>query len=104
MERYILLTRLFEGSLLCLVWFLQSLNFVILISGSLLLGTILVLQAFNVLRYEIGQRYASHYDVFSPAEYGPQKSQRVHSTRLTHFGLRYAAVKSFLFKSMIEYH
>ncbi|KAL0343534.1 UNVERIFIED_CONTAM: putative prolyl 4-hydroxylase 9 [Sesamum angustifolium] len=36
-------------------------------------------QAFNVLRYEIGQRYHSHYDAFNPAEYGPQKSQRVAS-------------------------
>ncbi|KAK6923989.1 Prolyl 4-hydroxylase alpha subunit, Fe(2+) 2OG dioxygenase domain [Dillenia turbinata] len=36
-------------------------------------------EAFNVLRYEIGQRYQSHYDAFHPAEYGPQKSQRVAS-------------------------
>ncbi|KAG9152672.1 hypothetical protein Leryth_020894 [Lithospermum erythrorhizon] len=36
-------------------------------------------EAFNVLRYEIGQRYHSHYDAFSPSEYGPQKSQRVAS-------------------------
>ncbi|KAJ0973729.1 hypothetical protein J5N97_015694 [Dioscorea zingiberensis] len=36
-------------------------------------------EAFNILRYEIGQRYASHYDALSPAEYGPQKSQRVAS-------------------------
>ncbi|KAE9613055.1 putative procollagen-proline 4-dioxygenase [Lupinus albus] len=34
-------------------------------------------KAFNVLRYEIGQRYASHYDTFNPAEYGPQESQRL---------------------------
>ncbi|XP_059282524.1 probable prolyl 4-hydroxylase 9 isoform X3 [Lycium ferocissimum] len=33
-------------------------------------------EAFNVLRYEIGQRYQSHYDAFDPAQYGPQKSQR----------------------------
>ncbi|XP_058069947.1 probable prolyl 4-hydroxylase 9 isoform X2 [Magnolia sinica] len=33
-------------------------------------------EAFNILRYEIGQRYNSHYDVFNPAEYGPQRSQR----------------------------
>ncbi|PKI41232.1 hypothetical protein CRG98_038344 [Punica granatum] len=33
-------------------------------------------EAFNVLRYEVGQRYNSHYDAFHPAEYGPQKSQR----------------------------
>ncbi|KAL5988162.1 putative prolyl 4-hydroxylase 9 [Asimina triloba] len=36
-------------------------------------------EAFNVLRYEIGQRYNSHYDAFNPAEYGPQKSQRLAS-------------------------
>ncbi|OAY35558.1 probable prolyl 4-hydroxylase 9 [Manihot esculenta] len=36
-------------------------------------------EAFNVLRYEIGQKYNSHYDAFNPAEYGPQKSQRVAS-------------------------
>ncbi|KAJ3706023.1 hypothetical protein LUZ61_009728 [Rhynchospora tenuis] len=36
-------------------------------------------EAFNVLRYELGQRYASHYDAFNPAEYGPQRSQRVAS-------------------------
>ncbi|KAJ9562435.1 hypothetical protein OSB04_007595 [Centaurea solstitialis] len=36
-------------------------------------------EAFNVLRYEIGQRYNSHYDAFNPSEYGPQKSQRIAS-------------------------
>ncbi|KAJ4714757.1 putative Prolyl 4-hydroxylase alpha subunit [Melia azedarach] len=36
-------------------------------------------EAFNVLRYELGQKYNSHYDAFSPDEYGPQKSQRVAS-------------------------
>lgn len=36
-------------------------------------------EAFNILRYEIGQRYLSHYDAFDPAEYGPQQSQRVAS-------------------------
>ncbi|KAJ9175186.1 hypothetical protein P3X46_013765 [Hevea brasiliensis] len=34
-------------------------------------------EAFNVLRYEIGQKYDSHYDSFNPTEYGPQMSQRV---------------------------
>ncbi|KAK3429603.1 hypothetical protein EUGRSUZ_E01099 [Eucalyptus grandis] len=34
-------------------------------------------QAFIVLRYEIGQKYNSHCDAFDPAQYGPQKSQRV---------------------------
>ncbi|CAA0841024.1 Probable prolyl 4-hydroxylase 9 [Striga hermonthica] len=36
-------------------------------------------EPYNILRYEIGQRYHSHYDAFNPAEYGPQKSQRVAS-------------------------
>ncbi|XP_028767696.1 probable prolyl 4-hydroxylase 9 isoform X3 [Neltuma alba] len=33
-------------------------------------------EAFNILRYEIGQKYDAHYDAFNPAEYGPQQSQR----------------------------
>ncbi|CAN1164420.1 Probable prolyl 4-hydroxylase 9 [Linum perenne] len=33
-------------------------------------------EAFNILRYEVGQKYDSHYDAFNPSEYGPQKSQR----------------------------
>ncbi|KAM0032316.1 putative procollagen-proline 4-dioxygenase [Helianthus debilis subsp. tardiflorus] len=36
-------------------------------------------EMFNVLRYEIGQRYLQHYDTFNPIEYGPQKSQRMAS-------------------------
>ncbi|CAN4082991.1 unnamed protein product [Withania somnifera] len=36
-------------------------------------------EAFNVLRYEIGQSYHSHYDAFDPSQYGPQKSHRVAS-------------------------
>jgi len=36
-------------------------------------------EAFNILRYELGQKYNCHYDVFDPAEYGPQKSQRMAS-------------------------
>eukprot|EP00249_Psilotum_nudum_P016009 c25609_g1_i1 orf=287-1171(-) len=36
-------------------------------------------EAFNILRYEIGQKYDSHYDVFNPTVYGPQKSQRMAS-------------------------
>eukprot|EP00897_Mesotaenium_endlicherianum_P002265 jgi/Mesen1/2066/ME000150S01151 len=36
-------------------------------------------EAFNVLRYEIGQKYNSHYDTFNPDEYGPQSSQRIAS-------------------------
>ncbi len=34
-------------------------------------------QPFNVLRYEVGQKYDSHYDTFDPESYGPQSSQRV---------------------------
>ncbi|KAJ4967013.1 hypothetical protein NE237_018862 [Protea cynaroides] len=36
-------------------------------------------EAFNILHYEIGQRYISHYDAFNPAEYGAPKSQRIAS-------------------------
>ncbi|KAG6594996.1 putative prolyl 4-hydroxylase 9 [Cucurbita argyrosperma subsp. argyrosperma] len=36
-------------------------------------------EAFNILRYEIGQKYNAHYDAFNPSEYGPQRSQRVAS-------------------------
>lgn len=35
------------------------------------------MQPFNVLRYENGQHYDAHYDVFDPESYGPQSSQRV---------------------------
>ena len=34
-------------------------------------------QPFNVLRYQHGQHYDAHYDVFEPESYGPQTSQRV---------------------------
>lgn len=37
----------------------------------------LLMQPFNVLRYQLGQHYDSHYDVFEPESYGPQTSQRV---------------------------
>ncbi|XP_022751224.1 probable prolyl 4-hydroxylase 9 isoform X2 [Durio zibethinus] len=33
-------------------------------------------EAFNVLRYELGQKYDSHLDAFPSEIYGPQKSQR----------------------------
>ncbi|KAK7309170.1 hypothetical protein RJT34_05692 [Clitoria ternatea] len=36
-------------------------------------------EAFNILRYEVGQKYNSHYDAFHPSEYGPQNSQRMAS-------------------------
>ncbi|KAI4295737.1 hypothetical protein L6164_035752 [Bauhinia variegata] len=36
-------------------------------------------EAFNILRYELGQKYDSNYDAFNPSEYGPQQSQRVAS-------------------------
>ena len=29
-------------------------------------------EPFNVLRYEVGQKYDSHYDTFDPDSYGPQ--------------------------------
>ena len=39
------------------------------------------MQPFNVLRYQLGQHYDSHYDIFEPESYGPQSSQRVGSLR-----------------------
>ena len=42
-----------------------------------------MLQSFNVLRYELGQKYDSHYDAFNPSEYGPQQSQRVNFSIMT---------------------
>lgn len=36
-------------------------------------------ETFNILRYEVGQRYVPHYDAFNPAEYGPQQTQRMAS-------------------------
>lgn len=51
------------------------------------------MQAFNVLRYEIGQKYDSHYDAFNPAEYGPQMSQRVNHL-LKYLSVHYVIVQS----------
>lgn len=38
---------------------------------------VLHLQAFNILRYELKQKYDSHMDTFDPADFGPQYSQRL---------------------------
>lgn len=67
---------------------MQSLNVMNVLAESLFLSRlclfdtlvslhILSWQAFNVLRYERGQKYDSHMDVFDPKEYGPQESNRV---------------------------
>jgi prolyl 4-hydroxylase len=45
--------------------------------GSVLTKQTPCVQPFNVLRYENGQHYDAHYDVFDPESYGPQTSQRV---------------------------
>ena len=37
-------------------------------------------EPFNVLRYEVGQKYDSHYDTFDPESYGPQP-RRVTTTK-----------------------
>lgn len=34
-------------------------------------------QAFNVLRYNLNQKYDSHMDTFDPKDFGPQPSQRM---------------------------
>ena len=36
-----------------------------------------LLQAFNILRYELGQHYDAHHDVFRATEYGHQSSNRI---------------------------
>ena len=41
------------------------------------------MQPFNVLRYQLGQHYDSHYDIFEPESYGPQSSQRVSVNAVT---------------------
>lgn len=61
-------------------WFQAEFNNIhILIKSDKRLDVFFSWQAFNILRYELGQKYDSHYDVFNPTEYGPQKSQRVTS-------------------------
>ncbi|CAN4079748.1 unnamed protein product [Withania somnifera] len=56
-------------------------------------------EAFNVLRYEIGQSYHSHYDAFDPSQYGPQKSQRVASFLLYLSDVEEGGETMFPFKS-----
>jgi prolyl 4-hydroxylase len=41
------------------------------------------LQAFNILRYAIGERYLPHHDVFQEAQYGKQSSNRI-ATMITY--------------------
>ncbi|XP_014512962.1 probable prolyl 4-hydroxylase 9 isoform X1 [Vigna radiata var. radiata] len=36
-------------------------------------------EKFNILKYEVGQKYDSHYDAFNPDEYGTVVSQRMAS-------------------------
>ncbi|KAL2602313.1 hypothetical protein AAZV13_10G219600 [Glycine max] len=36
-------------------------------------------EIFNILKYEVGQKYDSHYDAFNPDEYGSVESQRIAS-------------------------
>lgn len=42
-----------------------------------------------MLRYESGQHYDSHYDIFEPESYGPQPSQRVRHARAFVWYLQY---------------
>ena len=51
----------------------------VLLSRGGLTGGAFLVQPFNVLRYQLGQHYDSHYDIFEPESYGPQSSQRVRS-------------------------
>lgn len=67
-----------------------------------------VFQAFNILRYEIGQKYNSHYDAFNPTEYGPQRSQRVQSRYISfsfaHCLYTFTVLHSFLFIYLFSWH
>lgn len=42
---------------------------------------IYVFQAFNIIRYKIGQKYDSHYDALKPSQYGPGDYQRVRDNK-----------------------
>jgi prolyl 4-hydroxylase len=43
----------------------------------LLLFSVSARQAFNVLRYNLNQKYDSHMDTFDPKDFGPQETQRM---------------------------
>ena len=49
-------------------------------------------EPFNVLRYEVGQKYDSHYDTFDPESYGPQSRRALLSAARAHAcGVAFAA-------------
>lgn len=60
-------------------------------------------QSFNILRYELGQKYDSHYDVFNPTEYGPQSSQRVKILYLSCLQLSLEPETSFAFMQIASF-
>ncbi|EOX91622.1 Oxidoreductase isoform 2 [Theobroma cacao] len=60
-------------------------------------------EAFNVLRYGVGQKYDSHYDVFDPERYGPQKSQRVATFLLYLSDVEGGGETAFPFEGWLEY-
>jgi prolyl 4-hydroxylase len=45
--------------------------------SALLLFSAPAQQAFNVLRYNLNQKYDSHMDTFDPKDFGPQETQRM---------------------------
>lgn len=51
-------------------------------------------EPFNVLRYEVGQKYDSHFDTFDPESYGcaPGRTPTTHPHPPTHEGMRWGAL------------
>lgn len=57
-------------------------------------------EAFNVLRYENGQHYDSHYDSFDESSYGKQLSQRVATVLVYLSDVEEGGETSFLFEGV----
>ena len=57
-------------------------------------------EAFNVLRYENGQHYDSHYDSFDEASYGKQFSQRIATVLVYLSDVEEGGETSFLFEGV----
>lgn len=57
-------------------------------------------EAFNVLRYENGQHYDSHYDSFDESSYGKQSSQRIATVLVYLSDVEEGGETSFLFEGV----
>lgn len=60
-------------------------------------------EAFNILRYDSGQHYDSHYDAFDEASYGKQMSNRVRVCLFFVFFVVAFVQCAFLNSSVYEY-